>query len=123
MLPGIYTQERLGKMEQLIRAGDYKLWEIWEKEAFVTVEQPEKQELENVNRMEDYQRLARVTDEEAVRLLNEAVNEIRDQEEVAAEEAAGRILAEDLRAAFDQPPFPRFPLDGYAIRAKEKPSA
>ena len=37
MLPGIYTQERLGKMEQLILAGDYKLWEIWEKEAFVTV--------------------------------------------------------------------------------------
>ena len=102
MLPGIYTQERIGKMEQLIRSGDYKLWEIWEKEAFVTVEQPEKQELENVNRMEDYQRLARVTDEEAVRLLNEAVNEIRDQEEVAAEEAAGRILAEDLQAAFDQ---------------------
>ena len=123
MLPGIYTQERIGKMEQLIRSGDYKLWEIWEKEAFVTVEQPEKQELENVNRMEDYQRLARVTDEEAVRLLNEAVNEIRDQEEVAAEEAAGRILAEDLRAAFDQPPFPRSPLDGYAIRAKDSAGA
>ena len=29
----------------------------------------------------------------------------------------GRICAEDVRAAFDIPPFPRSPLDGYAFRA------
>ena len=45
------------------------------------------------------------------------------RKKLAAEEAAGRILAEDLRAAFDQPPFPRSPLDGYAIRAKDSAGA
>lgn len=33
--------------------------------------------------------------------------------------AAGRILAQDLHAAIDQPPFPRSPLDGYAVRGAD----
>ena len=31
----------------------------------------------------------------------------------------GRVLAEDLRARFSHPPFPRSPLDGYAVQAQD----
>ena len=33
--------------------------------------------------------------------------------------AEGRVLAEDLRAPMDQPPWPRSPLDGYALRSAD----
>jgi molybdopterin molybdotransferase len=38
-------------------------------------------------------------------------------EEVPLEEAAGRVLAEDLRADSDLPGFPRSTVDGYAVKA------
>jgi molybdopterin molybdotransferase len=40
-------------------------------------------------------------------------------ERVELGEAAGRVLAEDLRADRDQPPFPRSTRDGFACRADE----
>ncbi len=36
---------------------------------------------------------------------------------VAAASAHGRVLAQDVSAPIDQPPWPRSPLDGYAFRA------
>jgi molybdopterin molybdotransferase len=38
-------------------------------------------------------------------------------EEVALEDALGRVLAEDVRADADMPPFDRAAMDGYALRA------
>jgi molybdopterin molybdotransferase len=38
-------------------------------------------------------------------------------EEIALPDAAGRVLAEDLRAPADLPPFPSSAVDGYAIRS------
>lgn len=38
-------------------------------------------------------------------------------EEILLEDAAGRILAEDLRSRENIPPFDRSPLDGYALRS------
>jgi molybdopterin molybdotransferase len=40
-------------------------------------------------------------------------------EQVPVAEAAGRILAEEVRAAFDLPPFDRAAVDGLAVRADE----
>lgn len=37
--------------------------------------------------------------------------------------ALGRVLAEDIPAPIDQPPFPRSPLDGYAFRAADSAGA
>ena len=37
-------------------------------------------------------------------------------ERVALAAAAGRIVAEDIRLAHDQPPFDRATMDGYALR-------
>ncbi|HYY03745.1 MAG TPA: gephyrin-like molybdotransferase Glp [Gaiellaceae bacterium] len=42
-------------------------------------------------------------------------------EEVAAEDAAGRVLAADALAAVDLPPFPSSAMDGFAIRAADAP--
>lgn len=67
---------------------------------------------------------------EALGLLLERTGRIAETEEVSIRDAAGRTLARSLKAQRDQPPFPRSPLDGYAVRSadigeasKEKPVA
>ena len=57
--------------------------------------------------------------EQARNLLLERVNKIEETETVSLWEAAGRVLAEDVFAGHDQPPFPRSPLDGYAVRSQD----
>jgi len=44
-------------------------------------------------------------------------------EELPAREARGRVLAADVSAPMDQPPWPRSPLDGYALRAADSAGA
>ena len=61
--------------------------------------------------------------EQAVELLLERANLPEETEEVALSEALGRTLAEDMRADFDNPPFDRSPLDGYAIIAADTAEA
>ncbi|HBB61851.1 MAG TPA: molybdopterin molybdenumtransferase MoeA, partial [Lachnospiraceae bacterium] len=57
--------------------------------------------------------------ETAVQLLREHVTRMTETEEVSLENADRRVLAEDIRAERDQPPFPRSPLDGYALRSED----
>ena len=61
--------------------------------------------------------------EEAQKILVEYAGEISDTEEVSLLEATGRVLAEDIAAERDQPPFPRSPLDGYAVRGEDTEGA
>ena len=56
---------------------------------------------------------------EAVRLINENVNRIGRIEDVAIDEAVGRVLAEDIVAGFNVPPFNRSSMDGYAVKARD----
>jgi molybdopterin molybdotransferase len=44
-----------------------------------------------------------------------------EAEPVAVEESAGRVLAEDVAAGVDLPPFASSAMDGYAIRAADAP--
>jgi molybdopterin molybdotransferase len=44
-----------------------------------------------------------------------------EAESVAAAEAAGRVLAEAVRASVDLPPFPSSAMDGYAVRSADVP--
>ena len=44
-------------------------------------------------------------------------------ERVPLAEAAGRVLADDARAAVDLPPFPSSAMDGFAVRAADTPGA
>ena len=50
-----------------------------------------------------------------------AARRILRSRQVPALEAAGRILAEEITADRDYPPFPRSARDGFAIRAADVP--
>jgi molybdopterin molybdotransferase len=60
---------------------------------------------------------------DAVRLIEENTRRITRVEEVAIEDAAGRVLAEDVVAGFNVPAFNRSSMDGYAVRAADTASA
>ena len=60
---------------------------------------------------------------EAVRLIDGNVKRITRIEEVLIEEAAGRVLANDVVAGFNVPPFNRSSMDGYAVKAKDTTGA
>lgn len=59
--------------------------------------------------------------ETAIEILTSNVNEISDVENVNLLEAINRISAENIVAKFDNPPFDRSPLDGYAINSEDTP--
>lgn len=53
---------------------------------------------------------------EMERLIRERVQPVAEIERVSLREAAGRVLASDLAAAIDLPPFDNSAVDGYALR-------
>jgi molybdopterin molybdotransferase len=58
--------------------------------------------------------------DEALALVLERVQRL-ESERVPVAAAAGRVLAEDVRAAVDLPPFRSSAMDGYAVRAADAP--
>jgi molybdopterin molybdotransferase len=60
---------------------------------------------------------------EAVRLIEENVGRIKRTEGASLSGAAGRVLAEDVVAGFNVPPFDRASMDGYAVRAGDTAGA
>lgn len=63
-----------------------------------------------------------MTVEEALRRLLGRLTKM-EEEEVGIGESYGRILARDIVATCDMPPFDRSPLDGYAVRAADTEAA
>lgn len=63
-----------------------------------------------------------LTIEEALALVLERALPL-PAETVALEDAAGRVLAKDVRAAVDLPPFPSSAMDGFAVRAEDTPGS
>lgn len=51
----------------------------------------------------------------AQEMLLERTNRMIETEFISLWDAVNRVLAEDIYAGHDQPPFPRSPLDGYAL--------
>jgi molybdenum cofactor synthesis domain-containing protein len=56
---------------------------------------------------------------DAVHLIDENIKRIMRVEVVPIEEASGRVLAEDVVAGFNVPPFDRSSMDGYAVKVKD----
>ena len=54
---------------------------------------------------------------EAIKLINENINPINRVENIPLIEGIGRVLAEDVIADFNVPPFDRSSMDGYAVKA------
>lgn len=61
--------------------------------------------------------------EQAVELLLARTQVPNESEELPLSEALGRTISEDMQADFDNPPFDRSPLDGYAIIASDTVNA
>lgn len=60
---------------------------------------------------------------EAERLIGERVTPVRERERVGLREAEGRVLAADLLAPVDLPPFNNSAVDGYAVQAADLDTA
>lgn len=63
--------------------------------------------------------MSELTLEQAQGLLLERTRKIEETERIPLWEGIGRVTAEDIFAEHDQPPFPRSPLDGYALRSSD----
>lgn len=66
--------------------------------------------------------MSSLTLEQATDILLERIGSIEESgetEEVELWDAVGRVLAQDIIAMRNQPPFPRSPLDGYAVRSED----
>lgn len=57
--------------------------------------------------------------EQALEEILKYTTVITDTEDVHLLHASGRILACDMAASFDNPPFDRSPIDGYACKAAD----
>lgn len=60
-----------------------------------------------------------ITVEKAIELILNYTKEIKEIENVGLYQALGRILAQDMVAEFDNPPFDRSPIDGYACKSED----
>src|SRR5262249_62140136 len=59
-----------------------------------------------------------ITVDKALAIVLDNVD-VLDSEAIAIDAANGRILAEEIRADIDLPPFDRARMDGYALRARD----
>ena len=57
--------------------------------------------------------------EEAKSVVLGNIKPVTGIEDVGIDDAQGRVLAEDIVAAFSSPPFDRAAMDGYAVKAKD----
>ena len=57
--------------------------------------------------------------ENALEEILKRADRITDTKKVKVEEANGFCLAENIYAELDNPPFPRSPVDGYAVRSED----
>ncbi len=57
--------------------------------------------------------------EEAKKIMLDNVKSISETETVAIEEAVQRVLAEDIKANLNVPPFDRSAMDGFAVKAED----
>lgn len=63
--------------------------------------------------------MEKITFEQAIDVLTANSHEISDVEEVFLLKSLGNVAAQDYFATFDNPPFNRSPLDGYALKSSD----
>lgn len=60
-----------------------------------------------------------ITAEAALELVLQHTPIIQEKEKLPIDSVSGRVLAEDVKTIFDNPPFHRSPIDGYACKAAD----
>ena len=79
--------------------------------------------VERMLKMPDIDKNPPVELEEAIKLLAQHAEPIKDTRMVPLIDACGLVAAEEIVSAFDNPPFNRSPLDGYAFCHKDSKGA
>ncbi len=74
--------------------------------------------MQNVRQTEEKRHTMKTSHIEAIRLVTEAAVPV-GTEKISLAECAGRVLAQEVRAIDNVPPFDRSPLDGYAFRSED----
>ncbi len=133
---GWYSVSCLPAMEEDISQGKYKLLKLLDKLNVKVIDTAEAgaddKVFLNINDRESYRKILSAKGdkyaeslglEDAVALLQLHTVPVAETEAVSVMECCGRTLAEDITASHDQPPFPRSPLDGYAVRAEDTAGA
>lgn len=133
---GWYSISCLPAMEEDISQGKYKLLKMLDKLRVKVIDTAiagaDDRIFLNINDRDGYRKILSQNDEkyaeapgleDAVTLLKLHAEPVSETEEVSIMECCGRTLAEDIIAMHDQPPFPRSPLDGYAVRAADTAGA
>lgn len=125
-LAAIYQTGAAEIFEEQIRKGNYRLRDALKRLNILYVDLAGRklfeEMLQNINTAEEYERLVNMSEltlEQAQKLLLERTERIEETEIIPLWEGVGRTLAEDILARHDQPPFPRSPLDGYAVRSRD----
>ena len=86
----------------------------------IQIDDMETRKDEMVSREDDMTtRKKEVTIQQACELVRRYAPSEERTERIPVEEACGRVLAEDVYADFNHPPFDRSPLDGYAVRSED----
>lgn len=124
--PGIYTKEMWSALKKMQEEKDYRIKDVWER-LWIPYDKVSVEEhgwkISNINSEEDYSRLTgakiNISLEEALKILKQHIERISDTREEGLLEAVGCRAAQDLYSEIDQPPFPRSPLDGYAVRSDD----
>jgi molybdopterin molybdotransferase len=60
---------------------------------------------------------------EAIKIINEKTKPVTKTERVLIQDSIGRVLAVDVVASFNVPPFDRASMDGYAVKSKDTANA
>lgn len=74
-----------------------------------------------MRKMRGFERLIKLSD--AQKIIMEKCGDFFGVENVSSDQGSGRVLAEDVKAITEVPPFDRSAVDGYAIRSGESFSA
>ncbi len=126
-LCGIYPKNVLPMLRRQLSEGNYKMRDFLKDQDVQEVQlQTDDRSAVNINSVQEYLKQAGdepLEIETAVSLLRGSVDPVTDTEDVPLLHALGRVLAGDIAADMDQPPFPRSPLDGYALRASDSEGA
>lgn len=133
-LAAIYRKRPMEEIvKEQIENGNYRLTDALKKADILYIDLTAKKELRqmlrNINTIAEYEELISTGREEvrqmeplslehARKMLLDRVEKIEETEKVSLWDAGRRCLAEDIRATRNQPPFPRSPLDGYAVRSE-----
>lgn len=123
-LLAIYPKTIVPKMKQMLDEQNYKMMDLLACIDYEVVELPPFSKITwNINTKQEYEQMLKkeqmISVEDAISILTNYTPLFHNVQEVSLMDGLGKVLAEDVIAQYAQPPFPRSPLDGFAVNAED----